>query len=195
MIVRVSPGSPSQWKATLSPRPASTCRSTQLYAALSWPPTNHFANGGSTSRAPVSHCFAQASRSACSSQKASRSASARSYASALTLAAVGELLRRFEPAVLVQQVGECRVAGLGHRTPPGWPALRWAVLVADPMPGVGDRSPMPATVGRPRSTSGRSIAAYGSERPGGGLHRARRYPGRPSCRAPTTVATPGRRLA
>ena len=30
VIVRESPGSPSQWIATLSPWPASTCRSTQL---------------------------------------------------------------------------------------------------------------------------------------------------------------------
>jgi hypothetical protein len=29
-MVRVSPGSPSQWKATLSPRPASTWRSTAV---------------------------------------------------------------------------------------------------------------------------------------------------------------------
>ena len=35
MIVRVSPsGSPTQWKATLSPRPASTWRSTQLYGGV-----------------------------------------------------------------------------------------------------------------------------------------------------------------
>ena len=46
MIVRVSPGSPSQWKATLSPPPASTCRSRQLYEALSVPPANHVTHGG-----------------------------------------------------------------------------------------------------------------------------------------------------
>ena len=39
-------GSPSQWNATFAPLPASTCRSTQLYVALSLPPTNHFAYGG-----------------------------------------------------------------------------------------------------------------------------------------------------
>ena len=42
---RSSAGSPSQWNATLAPLPASTCRSTQLYVALSLPPTNHFAYG------------------------------------------------------------------------------------------------------------------------------------------------------
>ena len=41
-MVRVSPGSPSQWIATLSPLPASTWRSRQLSATLSCPPTNHF---------------------------------------------------------------------------------------------------------------------------------------------------------
>src|ERR1700761_3231705 len=86
VIVRVSPGSPSQWKATLSPLPASTCRSTQLYDAFSSPPTNHLANGAFHS-STVSQGFAQVSRLACSSQKPSRSALARSYASALTLAA------------------------------------------------------------------------------------------------------------
>ena len=49
MSVRVSPGSPSQWKATLSPRPASTWRSRQLYETLSVPPTNHLAKGRSHS--------------------------------------------------------------------------------------------------------------------------------------------------
>src|SRR3954449_12095029 len=41
-----SPSSPRQWYATRSPLPASTWRSRQLYATLSLPPTNHFANGG-----------------------------------------------------------------------------------------------------------------------------------------------------
>ena len=52
---RVSPGSPSQWIATWSPWPASTCRSTQLTATLSRPPTNHFANGASDQSSAVSH--------------------------------------------------------------------------------------------------------------------------------------------
>src|SRR5690606_39431337 len=34
VMVRVSPGSPSQWKATRSPSPAATWRSRQLYATL-----------------------------------------------------------------------------------------------------------------------------------------------------------------
>src|SRR2546426_12691721 len=47
VIVRRSPsGSPSQWYATLSPLPASTCRSTQLKQTLSLPPRYHFAYGG-----------------------------------------------------------------------------------------------------------------------------------------------------
>ena len=46
MIVRVSPGSPSQWKATLSPPPASTWRSRQLYEAFSVPPANQVTHGG-----------------------------------------------------------------------------------------------------------------------------------------------------
>ena len=75
MMVRVSPGSPSQWKATRSPRPASTWRSTQLTATLSLPPTNHLANGASHSRTR-DHGSAQVSRSACASQKASGSACA-----------------------------------------------------------------------------------------------------------------------
>src|SRR5256885_13853739 len=68
-MVRVSPGSPSQWKATLSPRPASTWRSTQLYAAFSSPPTNHFANGGFDQSRTVFHLVFQCRRSACLAQK------------------------------------------------------------------------------------------------------------------------------
>ena len=44
-MVRVSPGSPSQWYATWSPWPAATWRSRQLWLTLSFPPTNHLANG------------------------------------------------------------------------------------------------------------------------------------------------------
>ena len=84
-MVRLSPGSPSQWIATCSPCPASTCRSTQLTATLSLPPTNHFANGASHSRT-LSHFWAQVSRSACSAQKASRSSSPREYQSSVALA-------------------------------------------------------------------------------------------------------------
>src|SRR5581483_5297989 len=69
------------------PRPASMCRSRQLYATLSCPPTNHFANGGLDQSSTWSHSLAQVSRRACFSQKASRSARASSYALATTLAA------------------------------------------------------------------------------------------------------------
>src|SRR3954454_17144493 len=81
-----SSGSPTQWIAIRSPLPASTCRSTQLYAALILPPTNHFANGGLSQSSTVSHLVSQDSRSAAFSQNASRSASASSYAAAVTLA-------------------------------------------------------------------------------------------------------------
>ena len=53
---------------------------------MSWPPTNHFANGGFDQSSTWSHCFAQASRPACCSQKPSRSSAASAYASAVTLA-------------------------------------------------------------------------------------------------------------
>ena len=72
-------------------------------ATLSLPPTNHFANGGCQS-STLSHCCAQVSRSACSAQNASRSASARSYQSSVALACCGELLRRREAAALGGQV-------------------------------------------------------------------------------------------
>ena len=49
MMVRVSPGSPSQWKATTSPRPAATCRSRQFTDTLRVPPSNQRAKGGSHS--------------------------------------------------------------------------------------------------------------------------------------------------
>ena len=69
MIVRVSPGSPSQWYATLSPWPAATCRSRQLCDTLSLPPTNHFANGSSHSQM-VCHSSNQSTSSlACLAQK------------------------------------------------------------------------------------------------------------------------------
>src|SRR5437867_8562414 len=77
VIVRVSPGSPSQWNATLPPPPASTWRSRQLYETLSDPPANHFTQGGFHS-ITVSQDRNQVSRSPCSAQKASTSSSARS---------------------------------------------------------------------------------------------------------------------
>ena len=78
-MVRVSPGSPSQWKATLSPLPAATWRSRQLYDTLSWPPKNHLANGRSHSSV-VWKSVCQSSRSrAWPAQNASKSAAASSY--------------------------------------------------------------------------------------------------------------------
>jgi hypothetical protein len=75
-MVRVSPGSPIQWYATLPPRPRSTCRSTQLYATFSSPPENHLANGGSHSRVVPNEVYQEISSRARSAQKASGSASA-----------------------------------------------------------------------------------------------------------------------
>src|SRR5882724_1430743 len=51
-MVRRSPGSPSQWMATAPPR-AAACRSTQLTAAFSSPPTNHRPEGPSGSKTAV----------------------------------------------------------------------------------------------------------------------------------------------
>src|SRR4029077_10691972 len=78
---RLSPGSPSQRIATRPPLPASTWRSTQLYATLSFPPTNHLANGASDQSNTSSNGVSQDSRLACFAQNASRSASASRYSS------------------------------------------------------------------------------------------------------------------
>src|SRR3954451_17047554 len=72
--------------ATRSPLPASTCRSTQLYATLSSPSLNHLANGGFDQSSISVGSLAQVSRRACAAQKPSLSALACSYASAVTLA-------------------------------------------------------------------------------------------------------------
>src|SRR4051794_27966492 len=85
-MARLSPGSPSKWMATRSPFPASTCRSTQLYATFSLPSANHFANGGLDQSSVSVGSLAQVSRRACAAQKPSLSALACSYASAVTLA-------------------------------------------------------------------------------------------------------------
>ena len=78
MIVRVSPGSPSQWMATLSPLPASTWRSRQLYATFNVPPSNQRAFGICQSSV-VCHGSAQSSSSAaCFAQKPSSSSAASS---------------------------------------------------------------------------------------------------------------------
>src|SRR6476469_2502406 len=76
---RSSPSSPRQWKATRSPLPASTCRSTQLWLTLSLPPTNHFANGGFDQSRTVSKSSNQSRALACSAQNPSKSASADSW--------------------------------------------------------------------------------------------------------------------
>src|SRR3954453_23672562 len=115
-------GSPTQCSATLSPRPASTCRSTQLYAALSLPPTNHFANGGWSQSRTRSHFWSQLSRSAASAQNASRSWLARSYASSLrfassAIAACGSKRRssfnRFERASSVMEFSPAALIDCG----------------------------------------------------------------------------------
>src|SRR6185437_10081302 len=72
--------------ATRSPWPASTWRSTQLYATLSLPPTNHLANGASDQSNTSSNGVSQDSRSACLAQNARRSSSASRYSSSRALA-------------------------------------------------------------------------------------------------------------
>src|SRR6476659_133673 len=81
-MLRVSPGSPSQWIATWSPCPASTCRSTQFTATFNSPSANHVACGASDQSSTFVNGVDQVSRFACSAQNASGSAAARSYASA-----------------------------------------------------------------------------------------------------------------
>ena len=71
-MVRVSPGSPSQWIATCSPCPASTCRSTQFTATFNSPSANHFACGASDQSSTWVNGVAQVSRFACSAQNAIR---------------------------------------------------------------------------------------------------------------------------
>ena len=78
-MVRVSPGSPSQWNATLSPRPAATWRSRQFSETLSLPPTNHFANGSCQSRIVCHGCDHCTSSAAWRAQKPSSSRAASSY--------------------------------------------------------------------------------------------------------------------
>src|SRR4051812_41983141 len=78
-MVRESPGSPSQWKAILSPRPASTCRSRQLYETLRVPPSNQRAKGRSHCRIVLGSSNQVSSSRAWRAQKPSQSASASSY--------------------------------------------------------------------------------------------------------------------
>ena len=78
MIAICSPGSPSQWKATASPRSA-RWRSRQFTLTLSVPSANHVKKGGlERSTAWVGSRLQVSSSTACSSQKASGSAAARS---------------------------------------------------------------------------------------------------------------------
>ena len=87
MIERVSSaGSPTQWRATRSPSPASTWRSTQLYAAFSRPPTYHLANGLSDQSSTSLNGVAHEILSACLAQNARRSASASEYTFSFTFA-------------------------------------------------------------------------------------------------------------
>src|SRR5689334_21310445 len=142
--------------ATRSPLPSSTWRSRQLYAALMVPPTNHFANGGSSQSRTRSHFWSQSSRSACSAQNASRSAAACSYASSWRLAfaarsAGGSNRRssrdRFDRVsslkglllgVTTYQDNIYRT-GLPGGCPPTTPRQRFGVLVRDRLLGSGTR--------------------------------------------------------
>src|ERR1700758_3673134 len=72
--------------ATRSPRPASTWRSTQLYATLSFPSANHFANGAPDQSRVSLNGVDQESRLACFAQNASQSSSASRYSASSALA-------------------------------------------------------------------------------------------------------------
>src|SRR5436305_6346115 len=72
--------------ATRFPRPASTWRSTQLYATLSLPSANHLANGASDQSRTSVNGVDQDNRLACLAQNASRSCSASPYSSSPALA-------------------------------------------------------------------------------------------------------------
>ena len=112
-MVRVSPGSPSQWKATRSPRPASTWRSTQLTATLSLPPTNHLAKGRFHSRTSRPG-LGPVSRLACASQKPSGSACGLGVDPGLRVGLLGQVLRRREGPRLVQQGRQALLVALAH---------------------------------------------------------------------------------
>src|SRR4051794_32678177 len=60
--MRLSPGSPSQTMAALLRRGPCKCRSRQFSATLSFPPTNHLANGGFHSRTFSHGCCHMSSR-------------------------------------------------------------------------------------------------------------------------------------
>ena len=74
--------------------PASTWRSTQLYATLSLPPTNHLANGASDQSSTSVNGVSQDSRLACFAQNASRSSSRLAVQLRGRIGVRGELRRR-----------------------------------------------------------------------------------------------------
>ena len=112
-MVRVSPGSPSQWKATRSPRPASTWRSTQLTATLSLPPTNHLANGSFHSSTSVQG-VSQVSRLAWDGPEGQGVGLGLGVDAGLRVGLLGELLGRGEGPGLVEQGRQPFLSGLAH---------------------------------------------------------------------------------
>ena len=113
MMVRVSPGSPSQWKATRSPRPAATWRSTQLTATLSLPPTNHLAKGRSHSRTSV-HGVSQRQPLRPGLPEGERVGLGLVVDAGLGVGLLGELLGRGEGPRLVEQGRQPFLSGLAH---------------------------------------------------------------------------------
>ena len=154
MIVRVSPGSPSQWKATFSPLPASTCRSTQLYGDVELPADEPLRERRLPvqDRVPLRGPGQPLGLIGPERQPIRVRPLVRIR---LDVGGLRELLRGLEPAVLLEQVGECRVARLGHRAPPGGPARHWAPSCPKPYARPPRRSPTrrpPAPTRRPAAT-------------------------------------------
>src|SRR6267154_5627139 len=85
MATRSPASRPSDVRA-LAALPASTCRSTALYAMFSLPPTNHLAKGALDQSSTWLQRVSQCRWSACAAQKASRSSSASAYSCAVALA-------------------------------------------------------------------------------------------------------------
>ena len=97
-------------------------------ATLSSPPTNHLANGGLDQSSTWSHGLCQCSRSACCSQKPSRSAPAAAYASAVDVG----LRPRARPAAGTVRVSCSRLASVSLTPARSLPrsrlgAVRWGV--------------------------------------------------------------------
>src|ERR1700740_968775 len=101
-----SAGSPTQWSATLSPRPASTCRSTQLYAAFNLPPTYHFANGGVDQASTLSHRGVPVQALGLLGPERLPVPRGPLVGLGREVRVLGDLLRRLEPAVLLEEVGQ-----------------------------------------------------------------------------------------